>query len=155
MKVSRLGIILFCAAAMPGVAQSAPPAKNPSPLEQALMANEKSFIAAAKKGDAAFFKRTLAEDFSFVGFDGQLYERQDLIDQLGQGGMDLQSYNMKVVSAGENVALVTYDVIVRVPAVEDQGAPPRYQHWSSVWMKQGDAWKLKFQQTTPTHWGDW
>ncbi len=20
---------------------------------------------------------------------------------------------------------------------------------------QGDAWKLKFQQTTPTHWGDW
>jgi len=25
---------------------------------------------------------------------------------------------------------------------------PRYQHVSSVWVKQGDQWKLKFQQAT-------
>jgi ketosteroid isomerase-like protein len=154
MKASFLSVLVLCwATAVPGMAQ-APSAKSLSPLEQTLVSAEKSFIAAAKKGDAAFFKRTLADDFSFVGFDGQLYERQDLIDQLGEGGVDLQSYNMKVVSAGD-VGIVTYDAIVRVPAVEDQGPPPRYQHWSSVWAKQGDAWKLKFQQTTPTHWGDW
>jgi hypothetical protein len=152
-------LIYFCAifllgSVAAGVAQAAD-GKNLSPLEQTLISGEKGFIAAAKKGDVAFFKRTLAEDFSFVGFDGQLYERQDLIDQLSDGGMDLQPYNMKVVNAGDGVAIVTYDVIVRVPPTEDQGPPPRYQHWSSVWAKQGDAWKLKFQQTTPTHWGDW
>jgi ketosteroid isomerase-like protein len=138
-----------------GTAQTPAPAKTLTPLEQTLTSAEKDFIAAAKKGDAAFFKRTLAEDFSFVGYDGQLYGRQDLIDGMADGGLDLQPYNMKVVSAGENTAIVTYDVILRVPPAEDQGPPPRYQHFSSVWVKQGDGWKLKFQQTTPTHWGDW
>jgi Domain of unknown function (DUF4440) len=148
-------VFFFSMASVSGAAQEAAPAKALSPLEQTLLSSEKDFIAAAKKGDIAFFKRTLAVDFSFVGFDGQLYERQDMIDQFSGGGVDLQPYNMKVVSAGDNVAIVTYDVIVRVPPQEDQGPPPRYQHWTSTWEKQGDAWKLKFQQTTPTHWGDW
>jgi Domain of unknown function (DUF4440) len=150
--------ILSLGSVIPGAAQEAAPAKALSPLEQTLLSNEKDFLAAAKKGDATFFKRTLSADFSFVGFDGQLYERQDMIDQFaggGGGGVDLQPYNMKVVSAGDAVAIVTYDVIVRVPPQEDEGPPPRYQHWTSVWEKQGDTWKLKFQQTTPTHWGDW
>ncbi|MGA2375229.1 MAG: nuclear transport factor 2 family protein [Candidatus Sulfotelmatobacter sp.] len=149
--------ILSLGSVTPGSAQESAPAKALSPLEQTLLSSERDFLAAAKKGDPAFFKRTLAPDFSFVGFDGQLYERQDMIDQFsgGGGGVDLQPYNMKVVSAGENVAIVTYDVIVRVPPQEDEGPPPRYQHWTSFWEKQGDAWKLKFQQTTPTHWGDW
>jgi hypothetical protein len=137
-------------------AQSAnAPAKAPSPLEQTLMSAEKSFVEAAKKGDAAFLKRTLADDFSFVAFDGQLYDRQEMLDQFGQGGLDLLPYDMKVVTAGEGVAIVTYDVVLRVPPSEDQGPPPRYQHFSTVWVKQGDAWKMKFQQMTASHWGDW
>jgi hypothetical protein len=112
-------------------------------------------VDAAKKGDPAFFKSTLADDFSFVAFDGQLYERQDMLDQFAQGGLDLLPYNMKVVSAGDGVAIVTYDVVVRVPPAEDQGPPPRYQHFSTTWVKQGDTWKMKFQQMTPSHWGDW
>jgi hypothetical protein len=129
--------------------------KTLSPVEQTLMAAEKSFVAAAKKGDVAFFKRTLADDFSFVQFDGQLYDRQDMLDQFGDGGMDLQPYDMKVVIAGEGVAIVTYNVVLHVPATEDQGPPPRYQHFSTVWVKQGDVWKMKFQQMTASHWGDW
>jgi len=129
--------------------------KPPTPFEQALMNNEKQFIEAAKKGDVAFFKSTLTSDFSFVAFDGQLYERQDMVDQFAQGGVDLMPYEMKVVSLGEGTAIVTYNVVLRVPAAEDQGPPPRYQHFSTVWVKQGDAWKMKFQQMTAAHWGDW
>lgn len=110
---------------------------------------------AAKKGDKAYFKRTLTDDFSFVSFDGQLYSRQEMLDQMGDGGVDVMPYDMKVVSAGESVAIVTYDVVLRVPAAEDQGPPPRYQHFSTVWVKQGDDWKMKFQQMTASHWGDW
>ncbi len=65
------------------------PAKPLSPLEQTLMAAEKSFVEAAKKGDVAYFKRTLTDDFSFVQFDGQLYDRQDMLDQFGDGGVDV------------------------------------------------------------------
>jgi hypothetical protein len=131
------------------------PSKALSPVEQTLMASEKSFVDAAKKGDMAFFKRTLTDDFSFVQFDGQLYSRQDMLDQFAGGGTDLMPYDMKVVMAGDGVAIVTYDVVLRVPAAEDQGPPPRYQHFSTVWVKQGEAWKMKFQQMTASHWGDW
>jgi len=129
--------------------------KPATPFEQTLMNNEKQFIKAAKKGDVAFFKNTLTSDFSFVQFDGQLYERQDMLDQFAQGGVDLLPYEMKVVSLGEGTAIVTYNVVLRVPAAEDQGPPPRYQHFSTVWVKQGDIWKMKFQQMTAAHWGDW
>ena len=129
--------------------------KPATPFEQTLMDNERQFIAAAKKGDVAFFKNSLTSDFSFVAFDGQLYERQDMVDQFAQGGVDLLPYEMKVVSLGEGTAIVTYNVVLRVPVSEDQGPPPRYQHFSTVWVKQGDVWKMKFQQMTAAHWGDW
>ena len=145
-----LGISTFTLARQANV-----PAKSPSALEQTLMNAEKSFIAAAKTGDAAFFKRTLTDDFSFVAFDGQLYERRDMADQFGQGGLDLLPYDMKVIMADESTGIVTYDVVLRVPPEEDQGPPPRYQHFSTVWVKHGDTWKMKFQQMSVSHWGDW
>jgi len=129
--------------------------KVPSEFEQTLMTAEKGFIDAAKKGDVTFFKRTLADDFSFVSFDGQLYNRQEMLDQYSQAGTDILPYEMKVVSAGEGVVIVTYNVVYRVPAAEDQGPPPRYQHFTTVWVKQSDVWKMKFQQMTASHWGDW
>jgi hypothetical protein len=138
-----------------GFGQAAPPAKPLTPLEQTLMAAEKSFVEAAKRGDAAFFQRALTDDFSFVSFDGQLYGRQEMIDERSDPGFDVMPYNMKVVPAGDAVAIVTYDVVLRVPPSEDQGPPPRYQHFSTVWVKQGDAWKMKFQQMSVSHWGDW
>ena len=136
-------------------AQTANTAEKPlSRQEQALIANEKEFIAAAKKGDAAFFKRTLAEDFSFVGLDGELGGRQDMLDDFSSGGIDIMPYDMKVLGVSDGVALVTYDVVYRVPPSEDEGPPPRYQHFSTLWVKQGDAWKMKFQQMTEAHWGE-
>ena len=148
-------MLLSCAVAAAAMGQANVPAKPLSPLEQTLMAAEKSYVEAMKKGDVAFFKRTLTDDFSFVGFDGQLYTRQEMTDEFSGGGVDLLPYNMKVVEVGDGVAIVTYDVVLRVPAAEDQGPPPRYQHFSTVWVKQSDVWKMKFQQMTASHWGDW
>jgi hypothetical protein len=148
-------LVLILALASLASAQSPAPDKPPTPLEQSLISAEKDFIAAAKKGDAAFFKRTLAGDFSFVGSDGELGDRQDMINQYSDGGTDLLAYDMKVVSVTDGVAIVTYDVVYRVPPSEDEGPPPRYQHFSTVWAKQGDVWKMKFQQMTVSHYGDW
>ena len=134
---------------------SAQTPKPPTEFEKTLISAENTFIAAAKKGDPEFFKRTLAGDFQFVPFDGQLYDRQDMVDQFGEGGLDLLAYNMKVIPISDAAAIVTYDVVLRVPPEEDQGPPPRYQHFSTTWVKQGEAWKIKFQQMTVSHWGDW
>ena len=155
MKNHLLVVIILSVAIPLAFGQASAPPKPLTPLEQTLMAAEKGFIEAAKKGDPAFLRRTLADDFSFVAFDGQLYDRQELLDEFGEGGVDIQSYDMKVVALGDSAAIVTYDVVLRVPPVEDQGPPPRYQHFSTVWVKQGDAWKMKFQQMSVSHWGDW
>ena len=156
VRVKYVAVVLFCCSlCATGFGQAAAPPKPLTPLEQTLMAAEKSFIDAAKKGDAAFFKRTLTDDFSYVGSDGQLKLRQDMIDDLADGGQDLLTYDMKVVTVGDDAGIVTYDVVVRVLPEEDQGPPPRYQHFSTVWVKQGDAWKMKFQQKSVSHWGDW
>jgi hypothetical protein len=148
--------VLFLAVIMPGVGQTPTPAKPLSPLEQTLIASEKSLIEAKKKDDGAFFKRTLSADFSLVGVDGKLLERQEAVDDLGDADLvELTPYDMKVVAVGDDAAIVTYDAIVRKKPEEDQGPPPRYQHFSSVWVKQEGAWKLKFHQATAAHWGDW
>jgi hypothetical protein len=146
---------IFCVA-LSAFAQSTASTNSPTPFEQALIGNEKSLIEAKKKDDGTFFKRAVVEDFSLVGIDGQLLQGQEAIDNLGDSGLvELTPYNLKVVSAGDNSAIVTYDAIVREAPEEDQGPPPRYQHFTSVWVKQGDVWKLKFQQATAAHWGDW
>ena len=146
--------VFFFATIIPAAAQQAAPEKTLTAEGQSVVSAEKDLIAARKKGDARYLRNILTDDFSYVGIDGQLLNRREALDELG-GTADLMTYNLKVVSVTDSVAIVTYDVIVRVPPVEDQGPPPRYQHISSVWSKQGDSWKLKFQQTTASHWGDW
>ncbi len=158
MKICRLNCAVFflLATLLPALAQSPAPAKPLTPLLQFLMAREKSLIEAKKKDDAAFFRQTVSDDFSLVGVDGKLLQGSEAVGDLGDSGLlELTPYDMKVVPAGEAAAIVTYDAIVRKAPEEDEGPPPRYQHFSSVWVKQGDAWKLNFHQATPTHWGDW
>jgi hypothetical protein len=149
-------VLLITLAAIPVVGQTPAVPKSPTPLEQTLITSEKTLIEAKKKDDGAFFKRTLSEDFSLVGVDGILLQGQDAAADMGEPDLlELTPYDIKVVAVNDDVAVVTYDAVVRVAPAEDQGPPPRYQHFSSVWVKQGDQWKLKFHQTTAAHWGDW
>jgi len=148
-------LVLATVPGFPHAGQANSVAKAPSAFEQTLMNAENSFIEAAKKGDAAFLKRTLTDDFSFVQFDGQLYSRQEMIDQFSDPGTNIMAYEMKVIPIGDDSAIVTYNVVLRVPVAEDQGPPPRYQHFSTTWVKQVGAWKMKFLQMTANHWGDW
>jgi hypothetical protein len=149
-----LPAVLFCiVACMPAIGQTS---ADPARFEQTAIENEKTLIAAKKKDDAAFFKRTAADNFTLVGVDGTLHQKQEALDDLGDSDLlELTPYNIKVVALSDAAAIVTYDAILRKAPEEDQGPPPRYQHFSSVWVKQGDEWKLKFHQATAAHWGDW
>ncbi len=152
--VLALCTLLLAANFTPATAQV--PAKPLTPFEQTLISNEKNLIAAKKKDDAALLRSMVSEDFSLVGVDGKLLEKQEAVGDLGDAGLiEIMPYDVRVVSLGEDAGIVTYDAVVRKKPEEDQGPPPRYQHFSSVWVKQGEAWKLKFHQSTAAHWGDW
>ena len=156
MKLGLAMCALLLAGSFTHSAAQVPAAAKPlTALEQALISNEKSLIAAKKKDDATL-KSMVTDDFSLVGVDGSLMEKQAAVGELGDSGLiEIMPYDIKVVPIGDDAAIVTYDAVVRKKPEEDQGPPPRYQHFSSVWVKQGDAWKLKFHQSTAAHWGDW
>jgi hypothetical protein len=157
MKIAlAIGCGFLIASSILSSAQDSAASKSPTTQEQSLIDAEKTLIAAKVKDDEAFFKRDVTNDFAMVGIDGMLQQGQDAIDNLGDSDLaELSPYDMRVVFPAENTAIVSYDAVVLEKTREDQGPPPRYEHFSSVWVKQGDAWKLSFQQATATHWGDW
>lgn len=126
------------------------PAESPqaSPLAEQVMSLEKSLTDAQKRRDRNFYNSTLADDFVSVGTDGKVHPKAEILGDLPSTELaEYRTYNMQVVSLNDNAAVVTYDVIVRMVHYDDE--TPRYQHVSSIWVKQGDQWKLKFQQATP------
>jgi hypothetical protein len=145
------GVLLSTIATIiPGLAQTPAGAKAKplSPLEQTLIANSKAVGEAEKKKDTDFFKRTLTDDFLEVAADGKVYGRDDIME--GVRLADLQEYSpydIQVLVVNESAGIVTYDCIVRMTLGDE--TVPRYQHISDLWIKQGDQWRLKFQQATP------
>jgi uncharacterized protein (TIGR02246 family) len=120
-----------------------------SPLEQTLITAEKSLPEAQFKKDGDALKRLFADDFSQVSIDGKLRDREEIIGMMTEFTLkQFRQYDFKVLPVSENVAIVTYDAIMEVVVDDDEIQIPRYQHMSSVWVKQGDNWKLKFQQAT-------
>jgi hypothetical protein len=154
--VLAIGCALLIATSILCGAQNSAAPKSTSPQEQVLIDAEKNLIAAKVKDDEASLRRDITGDFAMVGIDGMLEQGQDAIDNLGDSDLaELSPYDMKVVFPTETTAIVSYDAVVIEKQREDQGPPPRYQHFSSVWVNEAGTWKLSFQQATATHWGDW
>jgi hypothetical protein len=121
--------------------------KNLSSLEQILISNTKAVPAAWKKKDADFFKRTLTDDFLEVAVDGHVYSKNDVLEGVHMAEVQEYSpYDAQVVPVNDGAAIVTYDCIVRMTLGEEP--VPRYQHITDLWVKQGEEWRLKFQQAT-------
>jgi hypothetical protein len=130
--------------------QSAGNAPKPlSPLEQALIANTKAVPEAQKSKNVDFLKHTLTDDFVFVGSEGKLHDKEEIVESAREGELkDYYTYNLRVLPVDEDSALVTYDCIIHMPEGDAPGMAPRYQHSSDLWVKQDDQWRLRFQQAT-------
>jgi hypothetical protein len=120
-----------------------------SPLDQALITNTKTILEAQKNKDADLLKRTLSEDFLQIGSEGHLHPKAEFLDEARDGELkDYTLYNLRVRAIDQNTAMVSYNAIIQKPE-GDSGAAPRYQIISDLWVKDGENWKLKFQQATP------
>jgi hypothetical protein len=119
-----------------------------TPLEQTLIGQSEAVAQAQKTKDLESLRRLLTDDFERVGSEGGLHDKGDTLDDARDGTLEnYRFYDFKVLPVDENVAIVTYNAVIEMPQ-EDEGPAPRYQHFSDVWVKQGDQWRLRFQQAT-------
>jgi len=125
------------------------PASGDAMLEQALIANSKAVGEAQLKRDVAFLKSTLTDDFVDVRSEGKMHDRKDFIDDAEDGSVtEFSLYKPRVLMIDENAAMVTYDCIIKMTEGDAPNLAPRYQRISDLWIKQGEQWRLKFQQAT-------
>jgi len=133
-------------------AQQTPAGADAQPLtslEESLIAQSKAVPQAEKSKDTEALQRLLTDDFRQVGSEGTLHEKRDFLDDAKDGRLtDFTVYNFKVLSLDENAAIVTFDAVIN-EAEGDTDVAPRYQHVSDVWVKQGEQWRLRFEQATP------
>src|ERR1700751_4199948 len=118
-----------------------------SPLEEQLISFEKTIPEAQKRHDIDFYKHTLTDDFVAVGTDAKLHAKEEILEDLRSTDLvEYRPYDIQVVQLNDGAAIVTYDVVIQMSRYDED--IPRCQHISSIWVKMGDQWKLKFQQAT-------
>lgn len=128
----------------------APTPTGESALSQTLIAKSKSVLQNVKSKDVTALNALLSNDFRIVWSDGKLHERGELLGAAQEGMLrDFQFYSAEVVPIDSNSALVTFNLVVDMPEGDDPGMAPRYQKVSDLWVREGNDWRLKFEQATP------
>jgi len=119
------------------------------PLQTLLFDNTKTIFEAQKTKNVSALDGFLASDFREVGSEGMLHDRKEFLDDARDGSLkEYRLYDVKLVPVDDNAVILTYKGILRQLEGDDVLAP-RYQHFSDLWVKQGDQWKLKYRQSTP------
>ena len=145
--------IAFClvpsvATAARSGALPAPPESSAASLDEELMNTQKAFLDALDRGDAAYVRNAVADDFMLIETNGDSSGKAELVRGIKpeKPGEKPILYDFNVVSLNPDCAVVTYKAVFH-------GAPiDRYQHLSYTWVKQAGQWKLKFQQATVNLW---
>jgi len=146
--MKQLVIFFFCFSLV-CLAQTATSAKPVSTLDQELIANSTAVFQVEKTKDVDALDRLLADHFKQVGSDGKLKDSGDVLDDVKDGNLkDYRVYDAEVLPINDTAAIVTYDAIIQMTEGDEPGMAPRYQHFSDLWVRQGDEWRLQFRQST-------
>lgn len=97
--------------------------------------------------DAARLDQLLHPDFHEVGRSGREYDRATVIRFLAEEGgpPSVVSSDFRLFPMGSDVALLTYRSAHRRP----DGTLETHTLRSSLWVKEGALWKLRYHQGTP------
>lgn len=99
--------------------------------------------------DLTTLRSLLDDNFRTVASDGSVYGKGELLGAAQEGDLKAFTiYDPQVFPIDDDTAIVTYNTILTIPEGDD-GFAPRYQKIADLWVKQGDDWKLKFEQSTP------
>jgi hypothetical protein len=118
-------------------------------LSDTLIAKSKAVPQLMKAKDVEGLKSLLADDLRIVGSEGRTHEKGEILGAAQEGFLqDFMFYNPEVIQVDADTAIVTYNLIVSIPEGDDL-LSPRYQKISDLWVRQGNDWRLKFEQATP------
>ena len=122
----------------------------PPDLAAHLRILEEELLRPAIRGSRAELEARLAPDFAEIGRSGRVYDRASLVAALAAEHDDapavarVEDFSVRLLAPG--VALATY----RSVREDAAGGPPAVALRSSIWRRDGDAWRMAFHQGTPT-----
>ena len=115
------------------------------PLTVALLEKEQTLMGAVLHRDATAFSGSLTNDFAFVNYDGHHTPKGELF---GEGELkEYAIYEPQTLALDDGAVVFSYNAIVKQSITDDDQHIPRYQHVTTIWVKQGGDWKEKFHQT--------
>lgn len=92
------------------------------------------------RGERAAVERLLHPDFRELGASGRTWDKEAVIELLGEEpGGRAEVHDLVVERLAHDVVLVTYRA----------RTPERSSHRASVWVRHGDSWRVRFHQGTP------
>ena len=107
-------------------------------------------LALVRRDEAAIpggYEAVLHESLVEFGSNGRVWTRDEVLEALFGGGVtdavNLERFDVHVVRPG--VFLVMFETLETDPAT---GLTSR-QRRSSLWMQEGDGYRLRFRQSTP------
>lgn len=109
---------------------------------------ESSLLDAAVRRDRAKLRDMLTADFLEFGSSGRTWTRSTIIELLAieNGFVPPSIEDFQCALLSEDVALVTYRTVRTDPKTGEVVANLR----SSIWIKDGGAWRMRFHQGTRT-----
>jgi hypothetical protein len=114
-------------------------------FDQQLIEQQKRFLEASRLKNATVIDRAVADDFQGIETNGDLYDKDELVESAQDVPKGARSYDFRVVKLTNDSAVVAYNLIV-------PGEHPRYRHMADTWAKVDGRWQLKFRQITPNLW---
>jgi hypothetical protein len=106
---------------------------------------EESMWRAETRFDPDYLERVLHPDFFEFGRSGRTWTRaQTKATESGEIDAVLPLPDFTVAELGADTVLVTYRSIVRHEELD-------YANRSSIWVRDRDAWRLRFHQGTAVH----
>jgi hypothetical protein len=144
-------VVMFCAASF---AQGTPQSSDRD--SEPLIAKSKAILAAVKYKDVTALDGLLADNFHSVGVAGDVDSRQEMLGSAREGFMkDFLFYSPQAFRIDDDSVIVSYRTAITLSdaalkeLAEDNITWPRYSEVSDLWVRQGNDWKLKFEQITP------
>ena len=119
--------------------------RTPMPAAQEFRDLEESMWRAQTRFDRDYLERVLHPDFFEFGRSGRTWTRAETM-AMEPGEIDavLPLPDLTVSELGADTVLVTYRSAVRHGELD-------YANRSSIWVRDGAGWRLRFHQGTPVH----
>ena len=113
-------------------------------LESEIRILEERLLQATTRSSRGQVEELLADDFVEFGSSGRVFDKAAVIQYLASdSAAHFSVLQFRVRRLAADVVLATYIAVTHLP-----GSPDRHSLRSSVWMREGYIWQLKFHQGT-------